>query len=179
MSQAESKPFKVGEPLTEMNGNPEPSTVIEILTEACVETGRRVCIKCGGEIPSTKYSNAKYCSDRCRSAYISYRHCLKVGKFKSPGVGSGGDQEGEKNPNYKTGIGTYSKKAFKHYGRVCNRCGSVDKLLVHHQDENRENNSIENLEVLCKGCHQRHHETRNALGQYTQRDSPHQQETVG
>ncbi len=26
-------------------------------------------------------------------------------------------------------------------------------LVVHHKDKNRENNTIENLEVLCPNCH--------------------------
>lgn len=174
-SQAEVKPFKVGEPLaSKVDGNPEPSRLKEILNRACVEIRRRVCIKCKGEIPEHKYSNAKYCSDKCRSAYIAYQHCLRHGKFKNPGVGSGGNQKGEKNPNYKTGIGTYSKNAFEYYGRKCNRCNSEQNLLVHHKDENRTNNSIENLEVLCKRCHQEHHCVRDTFGKYTQRGSPRQ-----
>src|SRR5262245_3269728 len=93
-SQAESKPFKVGETVAETAGNPEPSSIGEIPVQACVETRRRVCIKCGGEIPKHKYSNAKYCSDRCRQADRSYQYCLRHGKFKKPGVGSGGNQWG-------------------------------------------------------------------------------------
>jgi hypothetical protein len=154
--QAEVKPVKVGEPSADnAGGNPEPSR--SKYDQACVETRRRVCIKCGGEIPSHKYSNAKYCSDRCRSAYVSYRHAVRTGRIAKPGVGSGGNQEGENNHQYKTGIGTYSQRAFEHYGRKCNRCDSTELLLVHHRDEDRTNNDLSNLEVLCKGCHQEHH----------------------
>jgi len=179
-SQAELKSFKFGEPLTvNADGNPEPSSLREILEQACVETRRRVCIKCKGEIPVHKYSNAKYCSDKCRNAFVAYKHAVKIGKIKLPGVGSGGAQEGKANHQFKTGIGTYSKKAFEYYGKVCNRCSSVDKLLVHHKDENRANNSMNNLEVLCKSCHQNHHCVRDMLGKFTQRDSPPQLETIG
>lgn len=171
--QAEVKLLKVGEPLaSNVDGNPEPSRSED---QACVETRRGVCnssssrrcLKCEGPIPSTKYKNAKYCSERCRSAYITYQWCLKNKRFEKPGSGSGGNQEGEKNHQYKTGIGLYSKKAFEHYGRQCNRCQSTKHLLVHHKDENRANNELENLEVLCKRCHQEHHCIRDLFGRYT------------
>lgn len=165
--QAEEKPFKFEEPLTDnADGNLEPSMSQD--DKACVETRRRVCIKCEGEIPSNKYSNAKYCSDKCRNAYISYRWAVSKGKFKKPGVGSGNNQEiGPNHPTYTTGIGSYSKRAFEHYGRQCNRCGTTDKLLTHHKDEDRTHNELDNLEVLCKSCHQEHHALRNELGRYT------------
>lgn len=170
-SQAEVKPFKVGETLTSnVEGNPEPSISTSV-EKACVETGRKVCIKCKGAIPSNKYSSAKYCSDKCRNAYISLQWRINKGLILKPGVGSGGNQLGVDNHQYKTGIGTYSKKAFEYYGRVCNRCSSTTLLLVHHRNHNRKDNTLENLEVLCKGCHQKHHETRDEKGKYTKGQS--------
>lgn len=163
--QAEEKPVKVGEPYSESQGNTEPS-IVSMDTKACVETRRQVCIKCGGDIPSTKYSNAKYCSDRCRNAFIALRHAHKTGRIKNPGVGSGGAQWGEDNHQYRTGIGQYSNKGFKAHGRKCNRCEDV-AVLIRHKDHNRENNSIDNLEPLCKRCHQEHHAVRDELGRYT------------
>lgn len=42
----------------------------------------------------------------------------------------------------------------------CERCG-YDKYIkilgVHHIDRNRNNNSIQNLEVLCPNCHSEEH----------------------
>lgn len=180
IKQAEVKSFKFGEPLTgNADGNPEPSSTGEIPVQACVETKRRVCIRCGGGIPPFRYKSAKYCDALCRGRDASYKSAVKSGRIKNPGVGSGGAQDGEKNYGYKTGIGKYSQKAFKYYGRRCNRCTDINDLLVHHKDENRTNNSIENLEVLCKRCHQIHHTVRDtATGRYIQRDSPILQETV-
>ena len=169
--QAEIKPFKFGELLTgNAADNPEPSSSASA-EQACVETGRKVCIKCEGTISAGKYKNAIYCSVRCRSAYVAYRHAVKTGRIKTPGVGSGGNQEGELNSMYKNGIGTYSKGAFKHYGRKCNRCPRKTLLLVHHIDENRNNNNLDNLEVLCKRCHQEHHCIRDEKGKYTKGQS--------
>jgi len=160
---AEVKPFKLREPLTgNADGNPEPSLIIE----EGAETRRRVCIRCSAPIIG-KYKSAKYCSIRCRQAEISYRHRVKTGKIKNPGVGSGGNQLGKNNHQYKTGIGSYNKIAFNNLPNICNRCDNIENLLVHHIDHNRSNNELNNLEILCKRCHQLHHTKRDAQGKYT------------
>lgn len=54
----------------------------------------------------------------------------------------------------------YRVKALNHYGRVCSSCGYDKHVLaldVHHIDEDRSNNKIENLRVLCCNCHAIHH----------------------
>lgn len=63
----------------------------------------------------------------------------------------------EKNhPNY-TG-NNYRKKAFDNYEHKCAVCGwneDEDILEVHHIDENREHNDLENLKILCPICHRK------------------------
>jgi predicted nucleic acid-binding Zn ribbon protein len=162
-SQAEVKIRKFREPLTRNgDGNPEPS----LENKEGAETRHGLCKKCNGPIPAHKYKNAKFCSDRCRAAFNSHKSRVKHGLIKVPNVGSGGNQWGKNNHQYKTGIGTYSKKAFDHYGRICNRCSSEKNLLVHHIDHNRSNNDLSNLEVLCKKCHQDHHCIRDVEGKF-------------
>lgn len=39
----------------------------------------------------------------------------------------------------------------------CENCGSASQLGVHHKDEDRTNNSPENLQTLCAKCHTSHH----------------------
>jgi hypothetical protein len=39
--------------------------------------------------------------------------------------------------------------------------------LIHHKDHNRLNNQVDNLEPLCKRCHQEHHCVRDLEGKYT------------
>lgn len=41
----------------------------------------------------------------------------------------------------------------------CNRCGIENKklLVVHHKNRNRKDNSIKNLEWLCRNCHYLEH----------------------
>lgn len=67
---------------------------------------------------------------------------------------------GKKNPNYKNGIRNYRKKAWDHYPHKCNRCEVENPkvLRVHHKDRNRENNDLDNLEILCLNCHALEHD---------------------
>jgi hypothetical protein len=61
----------------------------------------------------------------------------------------------------------YRKLAIEHYGLKCQTgedcpLSSIDNLPsfmydVHHIDEDRSNNRIENLIVLCVWCHKAHH----------------------
>ena len=163
-SQAEVKTRKFREPSAcNDGGNPEPSPE----NREGAETRHELCMKCNELIPVHKYKNAKFCSVKCRVAFNSHKSRVKHGLIKAPNVGSGGNQWSINNHQYKNGIGFYSKKAFKHYGKVCNKCASVKHLLVHHIDHNRSNNDLTNLEILCKKCHQEHHCIRDEYGRYS------------
>jgi hypothetical protein len=54
----------------------------------------------------------------------------------------------------------YRALIFRHKEHKCERC-NYDKhpevLEVHHKDRNRENNTVENLEVICPNCHMTEH----------------------
>lgn len=47
----------------------------------------------------------------------------------------------------------YRKKCLEAKGHECDACGSVENIQVHHIDENRENNDLDNLVPLCASCH--------------------------
>lgn len=70
-----------------------------------------------------------------------------------------GEQFKEMRPPHYSGIittRTYRDFAFKHYPHYCTNCGwdeDENILQVHHIDENRENNKLENLMILCPTCH--------------------------
>lgn len=133
---------------------------------------RKVCIKCGNLIPEHKYRSAKYCSEKCSSAIRTLKYNIKHGKVQKPGVGSEGNQRGERNNQWKNGKTKFRETAFANYPHVCNRCETTESLLVHHRDENRLNNLVENLEILCKRCHQQHHTIKDkTTGKYIKRQS--------
>ncbi len=94
-------------------------------------------------------------------------------KHKWPGytgTGSGG-KVGTENQNYKHGRTVFRNEARDRLKSVphCERCGKwidvTDRFswAGHHKDHNKENNSLDNLEVVCKQCHQIEHECWNAF----------------
>ena len=63
----------------------------------------------------------------------------------------------------------WAKERLKALSYCCERCGNKIDVSVrgtwagHHKDHNRLNNTKDNLEVLCKRCHQIEHECWTAL----------------
>jgi hypothetical protein len=70
---------------------------------------------------------------------------------------------GENHYLWKGGRTTYRKLLLREsVPQMCLRCGLDDRriLVVHHVDENRSNNRLENLVWLCHNCHYLvHHDT--------------------
>lgn len=65
--------------------------------------------------------------------------------------------------------GGKSRKAYHYWARkqkkdCCEACGTLDRLQVHHVDEDWTNNAPENLQTLCIFCHQYWHATHRRLG---------------
>ena len=86
---------------------------------------------------------------------------IKVARFNSDNELYSSPKE---NPHYTTGITCYRQFAFDAYPPECNRCKKTNcKLEVHHKDENRDNNLVSNLEILCLSCHKRHHKSKKTL----------------
>lgn len=59
---------------------------------------------------------------------------------------------GTNNPNWRED--SYRSTCFKSHKKECVICGENKIVAVHHYDENRKNNSIENLIPLCPTHHQ-------------------------
>jgi predicted DNA-binding protein len=51
----------------------------------------------------------------------------------------------------------YREKAIEAYGEECDVCEATEQVVVHHIDENRQNNSLDNLIPLCRSCHEKVH----------------------
>ena len=86
----------------------------------------------------------------CREYYHKHKElkgCHPVGKNSS---------------SYKNGIGLYKKQR----KTECERCGSVEHLVVHHKDRDRSNNELYNLETLCRKCHFREHHIKDNQGRF-------------
>lgn len=57
----------------------------------------------------------------------------------------------------KTGENAYRTIAKLQLENKCEKCSTEEKLVVHHLDHNRMNNSLENLQILCACCHAKYH----------------------
>jgi len=58
----------------------------------------------------------------------------------------------------------YSWRARKHLKASCEACGERRQLHAHHIDQDITNNPPENIQTLCKWCHNFHHSTAKRLG---------------
>lgn len=113
-------------------------------------TATIVCTDCG-----KKTKRTGKCQKRCpkcrRSSHL--RKCKErwYRTYKRKGY----NQKGPNNNSWKGGASPcyYQRIAKEVHGLFCLRCGKP-AVLVHHKDGNRSNNDPDNLEVLCKRCHQ-------------------------
>jgi len=102
------------------------------------------CVVCGIS-KDERPLRGKYCHP------CDYQRNIKVYKKRSKERKENGYYKGKNSNKWK-----YYTKARNHYGEICADCGwkkYPEVLQVHHIDENRRNNSIENLIVLCPTCH--------------------------
>ena len=104
---------------------------------------------------------------------INRRRRIKQGRLVD--CGSGGNQWGENNHRFKTGVGKpyYRRVCFTYHDPKCIHCGFVtlhpkfSDICVHHVDHNRYNNEADNLVPVCKACHQNiEHVQRRLNGRY-------------
>lgn len=58
----------------------------------------------------------------------------------------------------------YSWRARKHLKKKCEACGYAKVLQAHHIDQDKANNEPENIQTLCKHCHDFWHTTARRLG---------------
>jgi Zn finger protein HypA/HybF involved in hydrogenase expression len=92
-----------------------------------------------------KRSIKHFCTNNCKQTY--YRN-----NPHERGVYSG--------HNGRSAVVSYRIKAFQNYEHKCHYCNYnryVDVLQVHHLDENRNNNALENLRIVCPTCHSEIH----------------------
>lgn len=58
----------------------------------------------------------------------------------------------------------YSFRARKHLKPACEACGHTKSLHAHHVDQDKTNNQAENIQTLCKHCHDFWHTAQKRTG---------------
>lgn len=110
--------------------------------------GRGRCSRCAG---------CRAVHDRAKTSAWQRRY-----RIKEPGVGSGNNQWGFKNHQYKdgkhAGISGYRNLCFKRYPKACILCGKTTGVIdAHHIDGDRKNVAKPNLVPLCRSHHKEVH----------------------
>jgi|SRR3989304_1487317 len=119
-----------------------------------------ICETCGNSFTRTvayieKVGIPRTCSRTCHNRRVASENKV-TGRLK-----------GANNGRWVGGVSiTYYRKLFEEQlTKKCQCCGSTRYLCVHHKDRERSNNDLDNLEVLCKSCHQKEHDViRNIIG---------------
>ena len=109
-----------------------------------------ICDYCGKEFLRTP--------SKLEKSKSGLHFCSRECKDNAQRMGSGKDFDNMRPDHYGTTTKNYREKAFKEYSHECAVCGyneDKDILEVHHIDENRENNEIDNLIILCPICHRK------------------------
>jgi len=121
--------------------------------------------KCGAKIRSglRRYSRIEKRCEICRKIMILKRkeasvrkHCSKecyAKKLKIRMIGNKYTPKWFKDEKYRKLI----KNKITYWMKICSVCGIDKNLLVHHKDFNHENNSLENLIIVCRSCHMKIH----------------------
>lgn len=126
-------------------------------------------------ICNTVYMPTGHCSKYCdackptayRETQSKNERAYRERNGSMVGVGKGGNPKyGKDNPSWSTGISVFQKesKRLKQEVNMCQWCGksltdaSRWEWCVHHTDHDRTNNTPDNFVLLCKRCHQVHHE---------------------
>lgn len=150
--------------------NQEFNALIKEINRGNAKVCSRKCARDNAKKASTKFNLPNvYCSYCKKEFYISQSKlknsksglyfCCRQHKDMAQRLNSGFSVIWPS--HYKNGkYINYRKLALEHYGKFCQVCGynkSVSVLQVHHKDQNRENNCLDNLLVCCPTCHVEKH----------------------
>lgn len=123
------------------------------------------CPQCKREIYKTVSVSCAYCGKSFDIKYSYYQEsfdklhfCCREHKDLAQRICSGDKFNGMRPSHYGDIPTDYRKEALNHYANKCYVCGWDEDprvLEVHHKDENRKNNSIDNLVILCPTCHKK------------------------
>ena len=132
-------------------------------SNACSAQARRrgkyvVCTTCGKDV----WRMPKHLDHSKSGNYFCNKSCQTLWRNSVM-------YSGAAHPNWKGGENIYRKIMLRDEGpQICKRCGITDLrlLTVHHINQNRKNNNIENLVWLCYNCHRLVHKDKEEMKKF-------------
>jgi len=96
---------------------------------------------------------------------------LKIVSEKVSGEKNGSWKGGTSKEPYSFDFNNKLKEQIKQRDNyICQNCNSKENLQVHHIDYNKKNSDLDNLIVLCSGCHSKTNFNRNYWINYFNED---------
>jgi hypothetical protein len=113
-------------------------------------TPEHYCAYCGKQMERKRFPNGKVESIKLflRRKYCN-RDCMRKAFVKD------GDFSQEWRPAHQTA--TKVAYIINGKGKVCQLCGATKNVDVHHIDGNYQNNTPDNLMIVCRSCHMKLH----------------------
>lgn len=104
------------------------------------------------------YCGKEYYLSPSKANKSEFHFCCRECKDQAQRLSSGEQFKNLRPEHYgkANGLYSYREHAFEAYPHQCAVCGwneDEDVLEVHHIDENRQHNDLDNLIILCPNCH--------------------------
>lgn len=112
-----------------------------------VLVGDRLCETCGKALEIKVYPSG---SQESSTEYLKRRFCGRKCKGVSQRLANGPKLGGLPHRGRKIARRMVVKSA-------CEKCGTSNRLEVHHRDGDATNNDRDNLQALCMPCHRKEH----------------------
>jgi len=122
---------------------------------ALVKIIKTPCKRCGNDVPNANLKRHEEACSNGRNCPVCSTWFYGRGTTCSKSCSNTFFRSGQNHPNWKQD--SYRTTCFQHHEKKCVVCGEQNIVEVHHLDEDKQNNSPENLIPLCPTHHQYWH----------------------
>lgn len=123
---------------------------VEYLRTHTKETPEKYCAYCGKKMERKRYKHKMEDLKIFNKRKYCCRDCMKKG-FVKVGINTKQTSRNAHQSAYTLAYSVLGKE------KVCELCGSIKSIDIHHKDGNYQNNTPDNIMVVCRSCHMKLH----------------------